>query len=53
MDDKTLLLSHIKKIFGLSHAPRTSAEWKRVIYPWMIENFSVFVPENREIPSRD
>jgi hypothetical protein len=52
MDDKTLL-SHIKKIFGLSHAPRTSAEWKRVIYPWMIENFSVFVPENREIPPGD
>jgi hypothetical protein len=52
MDDKTLL-SHIKKIFGLSHAPRTSAEWKRVIYPWMIVNFSAFVPENREIPSRD
>jgi hypothetical protein len=52
MDDKTLL-SHIKKIFGLSHAPRTSAEWKRVIYPCMIVNFSGFVPENREIPSRD
>ena len=51
MDEKTLK-SHIKKIFGLSRAPRTSAGWKRVIGPWVIENLSVFVPENREIPPR-
>ena len=42
MEDKTLQ-SHVNKIFGVSQTPRTNAEWKRVIGPWMIENFSIFL----------
>jgi hypothetical protein len=44
MEDKTLR-SHINKIFELSHSPRTNAEWKSVIGPWVIENFGVFLRE--------
>jgi hypothetical protein len=47
-DDKTLQ-SHIKKYFGISHAPRTNAEWKRAIDAWMIEVFGPFAKEYREI----
>jgi hypothetical protein len=48
IDDKTLL-AHIKKHFGVKKAPRTNADWKKLIEAWDRETFGGLRKEFREL----
>lgn len=52
MDERTLL-SHIKKFFEVSRAPRTNAGWRQAILAWASEAYGPLVKEFRETRSCD
>jgi hypothetical protein len=48
IDDKTFM-THLKKFYGVKKAPRTNAEWRKLINTWYIETFGLLEKEFREL----